>query len=553
MDEGRRMFQIFAARMFEQRVLTAYREKVALERQNKLLEELDDESREGAEREAKRARETQKKKDKKRQQKQAKDEERTRREAEKAALQAASKALAEKQMESERQEREEKRRKKDAEKKAQEEEKQRKEAEKQKKLQEAKDQQAEQERKQREAKDREKKKREEMKRKEREERETKEKEARGKREREAAEKREREAKVQADKEAKDQREREVLSAKQSAPKRSSPIPALSGTTALPSNLQPPITTSSHASPRLPVATPILPKAPTPGRNRQASFQESNITSPKTSHPPYSSSTTSPSDSAAHQNSGAPSSNKSNIQPSFQYPQNPPPGLSPGHITHPPGLSGLPSASASTTAFHTVFAAPISPLTQQPPQNLAPFPNSGPTGANQMRNQGVAGGMPFPPGMHGSRHMPQALDKMVNTSMPRTSPPGLNSPDFGHFGVPRDKAPSQSHSRNTSTSYDRFGLDSALPSGQSQPISRPIASTRRAPSTTPQQQYDKASSPSADIDEITNHLGSKALLDGTEDAPEPARGVAPGAPGSGSIGRSIGSQVASGFSDPIGSE
>ena len=28
MEEGRRMFQIFAARMFEQRVLQAYREKV---------------------------------------------------------------------------------------------------------------------------------------------------------------------------------------------------------------------------------------------------------------------------------------------------------------------------------------------------------------------------------------------------------------------------------------------------------------------------------------------------------------------------------------------
>src|ERR1700722_9254955 len=36
MEEGRRMFQIFAARMFEQRVLTAYKEKVAKERQQKL-------------------------------------------------------------------------------------------------------------------------------------------------------------------------------------------------------------------------------------------------------------------------------------------------------------------------------------------------------------------------------------------------------------------------------------------------------------------------------------------------------------------------------------
>lgn len=30
MEEGRRMFQIFAARMFEQRVLAAYREKVSI-------------------------------------------------------------------------------------------------------------------------------------------------------------------------------------------------------------------------------------------------------------------------------------------------------------------------------------------------------------------------------------------------------------------------------------------------------------------------------------------------------------------------------------------
>ncbi|KAI9319955.1 hypothetical protein BX666DRAFT_1817799, partial [Dichotomocladium elegans] len=40
MEEGRRMFQIFAARMFEQRVLAAYREKVAQERQQRLLQEI---------------------------------------------------------------------------------------------------------------------------------------------------------------------------------------------------------------------------------------------------------------------------------------------------------------------------------------------------------------------------------------------------------------------------------------------------------------------------------------------------------------------------------
>lgn len=34
------MFQMFAAKMFEQRVLAAYREKVALENQKKLLLEV---------------------------------------------------------------------------------------------------------------------------------------------------------------------------------------------------------------------------------------------------------------------------------------------------------------------------------------------------------------------------------------------------------------------------------------------------------------------------------------------------------------------------------
>eukprot|EP01130_Rhizamoeba_saxonica_P011925 TRINITY_DN4980_c0_g1_i1.p1 TRINITY_DN4980_c0_g1~~TRINITY_DN4980_c0_g1_i1.p1 ORF type:complete len:675 (-),score=203.95 TRINITY_DN4980_c0_g1_i1:1082-3106(-) len=38
LEEGKRMFQMFAAKMFEQRVLTAYREKVALEKQRLLIE-----------------------------------------------------------------------------------------------------------------------------------------------------------------------------------------------------------------------------------------------------------------------------------------------------------------------------------------------------------------------------------------------------------------------------------------------------------------------------------------------------------------------------------
>ena len=64
-EEGKKMFSIFAARMFEQRVLQAYREQVAQERQLQLLRELEDEDKATKEREAKKQTQNQKKKDKK--------------------------------------------------------------------------------------------------------------------------------------------------------------------------------------------------------------------------------------------------------------------------------------------------------------------------------------------------------------------------------------------------------------------------------------------------------------------------------------------------------
>lgn len=66
LEEGKRMFSIFAARMFEQRVLQAYREKVAQERQLQLLRELEDEDKLSKEKEAKKQTQNQKKKEKKR-------------------------------------------------------------------------------------------------------------------------------------------------------------------------------------------------------------------------------------------------------------------------------------------------------------------------------------------------------------------------------------------------------------------------------------------------------------------------------------------------------
>ncbi|KAG2224525.1 hypothetical protein INT45_004370, partial [Circinella minor] len=65
MEEGRRMFQIFAARMFEQRVLAAYKEKVAQERQQRLIQELEEEDRLRQERELKKQKEKERRRDKK--------------------------------------------------------------------------------------------------------------------------------------------------------------------------------------------------------------------------------------------------------------------------------------------------------------------------------------------------------------------------------------------------------------------------------------------------------------------------------------------------------
>ncbi|KAK9456968.1 salt tolerance down-regulator-domain-containing protein [Dipodascopsis uninucleata] len=196
MEEGRRMFQIFAARMFEQRVLTAYREKVAQERQRKLLEELEEENRLREERELKKAKEKEKKKDKKRQQKLAKEEERIRREAEKAAEEALQKEEELRKAEELRKKREEQRLKKEAEKRAQEEERHRREEElRRKRLQEEKEREAERERKRKEKEER--------------ERKRKEKEEQARRERELREQQERDLKLKREKEEQEHRRLEM--------------------------------------------------------------------------------------------------------------------------------------------------------------------------------------------------------------------------------------------------------------------------------------------------------------------------------------------------------
>lgn len=508
MEEGRRMFQIFAARMFEQRVLTAYREKVAAERQQKLIEELEEESRLDTQREAKKAKEAQKKKDKKRQLKLKQEEERAQREAKKAAEEAAAREIEEKKLEEQRQKKEEQRKKKEAEKKAQEEERLRKEAEKQRRLQEAKEQQAEQERKQREQKEREKKKREEARKKEREEKEAKEKAAAEKKDREAAEKRDKETKAQASKDANDQARKNEQARKSST---AVPVPEIPNS----KPTRPPAQTrSSHASPHLPIAIPVVPKAPTPIRVRQASFQDPHLSSPKTSQAPSAGSTTSPGLPGGPQsNSGSSAGKPSQALP--QQPRQTPPFHSAGNssnlITQPPGLPPM-----GMNGYPPNFGPMMPSATSRAPMQEPSFGNHPPIGSPQQRHFIPPNGLPFAPGMNAPRQAASArigsMEIPVTQSIPGQTPMS-QSGSHTQYMMSRDTMPShsRSHSRQTSTSLERSTMDAPSITA---PIARP-APIQRPSSVTPQQQGDKDRPRRPEVDDLANHLGSSALLDDTD--------------------------------------
>ncbi|ORZ14637.1 salt tolerance down-regulator-domain-containing protein, partial [Absidia repens] len=146
MEEGRRMFQIFAARMFEQRVLAAYREKVAKERQQRLLQELEEEDRQRQDRELKKQRDKELKKDRKRQLKQQQEQERLAKEAQRLADEAKKRAEQQQKVDNDRQKRELERQKKNDERRIKEEEKRLKEEDKRRRLKEEKERIAEKER-----------------------------------------------------------------------------------------------------------------------------------------------------------------------------------------------------------------------------------------------------------------------------------------------------------------------------------------------------------------------------------------------------------------------
>ena len=522
MEEGRRMFQIFAARMFEQRVLTAYREKVAAERQQKLIEELEEEDRRDTQREAKKAKEAQKKKDKKRQQKQVKEEEKARREAEKAAEEATIKAQEEKKAEEQRERKEEQRKKREAEKKAQDEERQKKEAEKQKRLQEAKEQQAELERKQREQKEREKKKRDEIRKKEREEREAKEKEAKQKKDRDLQEKKVRDTKPKPQTEMKARSTREAHAVKQAVPPpKTSPLKApILSTVPIPPALNVPQASSVHVSPHLQIATPAVPKAPTTIRQRPTSLHGSHNSSPKISQVLSASSATSPSLSSLQQNGSTAAPAKMSSQPSPQ-----PPNLganfptlnnSPVMVSQPPGLPNIPAVTGHSYASGQSSAMPPMPNRAQPhdPIMHTPYPqqfHQPQLNSNPYQPFVHSNGMPFAPGINGMRHLQHARGPVDPSPQLPPIPPTTSSSNTSTI-LSRDAMRTHSHSRNSSASFGQPEVSKAAV--QAQPIARPTP-IHRPSSVTPAQQAEHQSSTATDVDELSNHLGSSALLEDTD--------------------------------------
>ncbi|KAL2018502.1 hypothetical protein VTK56DRAFT_787 [Thermocarpiscus australiensis] len=530
MEEGRRMFQIFAARMFEQRVLTAYREKVAKERQAKLLEEIEAENQQDAQRKAKKAREAQKRKDKAARKKEALAEEKARREAEKAAEEAARLAAEARKAEEQRLKAEEKRKKKEAQKKAEEEERLRKEAQRQRKAQERE----EAERKAREAREREKKAREEARLKEKEARERKEREAREKREQQERERREKEAKAKAEREAKAKEAKEAREAKEgreakdkrkkeerpapkgpavatavpvpvTLPKRpaQSSAPPVAAVPALPQ--QPP---TSYSSPQVSVATPAIPKGPTPIRARQAPQQEnaaassgaashsSSMPSQNPSPHPITPVRASPAPIGPPNKSGNASiSTQSGPQP-------------PSHSASPSSLppKSLPSQPSPFGIPHMGPSMPFPPGPPQPPPGFGnplhrdpflppmpgfrPAPGMGPVPPGHGGPVGTRGFPPIhpPPGFHGSAESP-----LPNT--PQMMGPAMQKED------------SSSHSRQGSGSFD---------AAASQPVSRPTPIGR--PASVVQAQRPPSGSPSSGLPKTGRDapFGSSSLLDDLDD-------------------------------------
>ncbi|EPS43956.1 hypothetical protein H072_2120 [Dactylellina haptotyla CBS 200.50] len=602
MEEGRRMFQIFAARMFEQRVLSAYRERVAIERQKRLLEEVEEESRKAEEQKERKAREKEKKNAKRKAQKEAKEAELREKAEKKAREDAEKKVEEERKAEEARKRKEEQRLKREAEKKAADEERLRKEEERKKRLQEEREREQEKERKRKETAELEKKKKADLARKLKEEKDQRDKE---KKDKDDKDRKDREARR---KQAEDkERARKEAEANVAVPMiATTPVLATASKASTPSHsLHPPTIVPAVVSPRLTVATPALPKQTSPGKGK-TSAKGSVASSPQTpkiqtksnvrTTPGLAQSNLATTSTAMpqSQNFAAPAGNppastSSNVPPKpNQIPGGPPgipPPISPNpilssgssmpgrmplvgaphgfptHISPPPGVPA-PEGFGLTTSVPQFFPTPTP---QQIPLSMLPPPSQLGFGMNLYRGFPVPATPPL-----------QALQLVPPPGNLRGFPPPNPRPFMGNdFSLPQPLAGSNfppppgspfMRQENIQPGHQRQ-LSGDLTENNTASTPKPIH--RPTPIQRPSNAAPGGPVSKINIDELSTSLGSSALL-GDDEPEEPGankpdnsspvrrgsnipigRGVFGMAPGSTSffVGHDSSSQHFGGFPSP----
>jgi hypothetical protein len=515
MNEGKRMFSIFAARMFEARVLEAYREKVSQERQKELLRELEEEKEANKQKEEKKAKENQKKKDKKRYrnkarfkedpcrddcrlQKLAKEEEKAAKAAERAAEEAALKEKQRKQEEEQKRRKEEDKLKREAARKAAEEEKQRRDEERRKRLAEEKEIQVDRERRRKEKEDRQKAERKD--REEKERRAKEEKEARlaaEKAKKEQQEKDERERKAAKEREEKEAKEREAKEREVKEREARERAAKDQQTRTQATRTRPP------PSPRANATASGSQRVP------QASITPKKILSKQSSQPPPSSSTPAPSVHQPRQQSRpiVP------IQASASAPQ----------VQSPPQVSASPISTNMPPSTPT-FPQGVSHIQHPVPSPRASFPPA----------QGVS---PF------GAYIPQMPVGLGSSALPRTFGAGLSfDQGFGRgLGAPAPIGPPKMGGISASVTSPAIAPGSAIQpprrmsaAADPGPITRPIAPIARPAANG---DISGSSSNSGNASPIRRSpspkgvLGSSALAaDDDEVVTNPSRRMAPGTVG-----------------------
>lgn len=303
-------------------------------------------------------------------------------------------------------------------------------------------------------------------------------------------------------------------------------------------------------PHVQVATPVVPKAPTPVRPRQSSRQGSHTSSPRSqpASAEQSQVSVSPRSMPPSQSSGASSAaSKHGLgpHPMPHHPQ-PPTPLSPlGSATrsHPPGLFGINGLPSHPPGLSGMTRPPMG-------SELSGYPPHSGSLMNPLRGFPAPNGISMPPGINGVRPMPpgRSFPLEPGHGLPLHNQQPLNNAFSPQGGL------SQTHSRQPSSSFERSPLNNQA---QPLPISRP--SPIKHPSSTAPQDQQRDNGPNAtqkDVEELSAHLGSSALLDDTDTPFTSSLSQSlPGATAPGSFRAPTRASFAapSYFSDPLGGE